>query len=57
MSGLSSAPQVLLTAKSIIGNPVGVTVGGKTVKLRVKENNDGTVSLRVVRNGLISIIY
>lgn len=57
MSGLSSAPQVLLTAKSIIGNPVGVTVGGKTVKLRVKENDNGTVSLMTVRKGLISIIY
>lgn len=57
MSGLSSAPQVLLTAKSIIGNPTSATVGGKTNKLRVKENDNGTVSLMTVRKGLISIIY
>ena len=57
MSDLSSAPQVLLTAKSIIGNPTSATVGGKTNKLRVKENDNGTVSLMTVRKGLISIIY
>ncbi|MBQ3808427.1 MAG: hypothetical protein II840_10785 [Kiritimatiellae bacterium] len=57
MSGLSSAPQVFLTAKSIIGNPTSAIVGGKTIKLRVKENDNGTVSLRAVRNGLASAIY
>ena len=50
VAGLSAAPDVFLTAKSITGAPASVQIGGETVKLRVKDNKNGTFSL-VPRSG------